>query len=159
MKEIVKPAMNPLDVPALKGTSYPAPFADTVMAREKRKLGDALGLSNFGVNLVTLHAGCWSSQRHWHSKQDEFAYIVSGVLTLVTDQGEQELKAGMIAGFPAGKANGHHLINKSGSDAVYLEVGDRTAGDICEYPDIDMRTQIVEDGNSDRFIHKDGTPY
>ena len=148
-----------MNVPVRRGTNYPAPFDADVEAREKRKLGDALGLSNFGVNLVTLSPGCWSSQRHWHSKQDEFTYIISGTLTLITDEGEQELGPGRIAGFPAGAENGHHLINKSDTDAVYLEVGDRTPGDICEYPDIDMRTRIVEDGRSDRFVHKDGTPY
>ncbi len=159
MPELFKPAMDPLEIPVRRGTDYPAPFDTDVGAREKRKLGDALGLTNFGVNLVTLSPGCWSSQRHWHSKQDEFTYVVSGVLTLVTDEGEQELRTGMIAGFPAGNENGHQLINKSDKDAVYLEVGDRTQGDVCEYPDIDMRTQVVEDGKSDRYIHKDGTPY
>jgi len=151
--------MNPMTIPAAKGTGYPAPFDADVKAREKRKLGDVLGLNNFGVNLVTLSPGCWSSQRHWHSKQDEFIYIVSGILTLVMDDGEQELSPGMIAGFPAGVENGHHLINKSDADAVYFEVGDRTPEDVCEYSDIDMRTQNIEDGKTDRYVHKDGTPY
>jgi len=151
--------MDPMTVPVHQGTGYPAPFDADVRARKKRKLGDALGLTNFGVNLVALPPGCWSSQRHWHSKQDEFIYIVSGILTLVMNEGERELSAGMVAGFPAGVENGHHLVNTSDADAVYMEVGDRLAGDICEYSDIDMRTQIIEDGKTDRYVHKDGTPY
>ena len=152
-------AIDPILVPVKAGTDYPEEFAANVKARERRKLGDAFGLTNFGVNFTTLPPGCWSSQRHWHSKQDEFVYIVSGELVLVTDAGEQVITAGMVAGFPAGKPDGHHLINKSSENAVYLEIGDRIPMDTTQYSDIDMRTAIVDENNTDRYVHKDGTPY
>ncbi len=151
------PAVDPSTVPANVGSAYPPPFAAAVAAREKRALGDALGLSNFGVNLVRLAPGVLSSQRHWHSRQDEFVYLVEGELVLVTDAGEQTLSAGMAAGFPAGSGDGHHLINRSDEDALYLEVGDRSAGDDVDYPDIDMLRRRVDGGP--RFVRRDGTPY
>ena len=159
MNDLKSPAINPLQVPPVEGTDYPAPFAEDVRRRQRRKLGDALGIRNFGVNFTSLPPGCWSAQRHWHSKQDEFIYVVSGELVLVSDGGEQVLTVGMAAGFPAGVSDGHHLINRSAEDAVYLEVGDRTALDICDYPDIDMRTEVVDETNTDRYVHRDGTPY
>ncbi len=151
------PAVDPSTVPATVGSAYPPPFAAAVAAREKRALGDALGLSNFGVNLVRLAPGVLSSQRHWHSRQDDFVYVVEGELVLVTDAGEQTLSAGMAAGFPAGSGDGHHLINRSDEDALYLEVGDRSAGDDVDYPDIDMLRRRVDGGP--RFVRRDGTPY
>jgi len=152
-------AIDPMQVPVKAGTDYPEEFAINVKARERRKLGDAFGLTNFGVNFTTLPPGCWSSQRHWHSKQDEFVYIVSGEVVLVTDAGEQVITAGMVAGFPAGKPDGHHLVNKSSENAVYLEIGDRIPMDTTQYSDIDMRTAYIDDTNTDRYVHKDGTPY
>ena len=149
--------LNPGDVPVKRGSSYPAPYDEPVAAREKRALGDALGLRNFGVNLVRLKPGDWSAQRHWHTRQDEFVYVLEGELTLVTDAGERALSPGMVAGFPAGNGDGHHLINRSESDAVYLEVGDRLPGDAVDYPDIDMR--VENQAERKRFTNKKGEPY
>ncbi len=152
------PALNPATVEARTGSNYPDPFAAEVAGREKRPLGDALGLKNFGVNLVRVPPGTPSSQRHCHSRQDEFIYVLEGELVLVTDGGEQTLVPGMAAGFPAGSGDGHHLINRSGRDAVYLEVGDRDeANDDVDYSDIDL---IRRKKDAKRvFFHKDGTAY
>ncbi len=151
------PALDPESVTPRTGSSYPAPFADDCATREKRALGDALGLKAFGVNFTTLPPGAWSAQRHWHSDEDEFVYVVEGELTLVTDGGEQVLRAGMAAGFPAGVADGHHLVNRSREPAVYLEVGDRPARDEVVYPDIDLRAQGGPGGFV--FSHRNGEPY
>jgi uncharacterized cupin superfamily protein len=139
-------------VPKL-GSGYPDPFRSTAMQLSKFALGRAAGLEDFGVNLVRLPAGEWSSQRHWHSHEDEFVYVLEGELTLITDAGEQVLSAGSCAAFKKNVPDGHHLINKSERDAVYLEVGSRHDVDVCEYPDIDMRA--LPNG----LVHKDGTPY
>jgi len=137
------------------GSGYPAPFNAPCAARTRRRLGDAGGLKDFGVNLMTLPPGGWSSQRHWHSHEDEFVYVLEGTLTLVEDQGETPLTAGEFACFPKGTGNGHHLINRSGATAVYLEVGSRHPDDLTTCSDVDMKS-----ANSDgRFVHKDGTPY
>lgn len=141
--------------PVRKGSGYPAPFHEAAGARVKRQLGNAGGLNDFGVNMVELPPSAWSSQRHWHESEDEFVYVISGELTLITDEGETLLRAGDCAAFPKGVPNGHHMINKSNAPAVYLEVGTRTQTDICHYPDIDMRYEPASGG----FIHKDGTPY
>lgn len=147
------PALDPQTVEPEFGTRYPAPFARDCAGRERRRVGNALGLTHYGVNIVRLPPGVMSSQRHWHSHQDEFVYIVEGEATLVTDAGERTLGPGMVAGFPAGTPDGHHLVNRSGADVVYLEVGDRPPVDDVDYPDIDM---LVRDG---KFVHKDGTSY
>ena len=131
-------ALDPADLPERTGSSYPAAFQAPVAERRKRVLGDALGLTQFGVNLVVLEPGAWSAQRHWHSAEDEFVYVVEGELALVTDQGERSLSAGMIAGFPAGRADGHHLVNRGDQPASYLEIGTRVPGDRVVYPDIDL---------------------
>ena len=149
--------VDPRAVVSRMSSNYPPEFAGICMGREKRALGSALGLKNFGVNLTTLAPGAASSQRHWHTKQDEFVYVLEGELTLVTDAGEQLLRPGMAAGFRAGNPDGHHLVNRSGSPAVYLEVGDRTPGDEAEYPDIDMAARRI-DGEL-RYVHKNGEPY
>lgn len=151
------PALDPATAEPRTGSSYPAPFKALVAARERRALGDALGLTNFGVNLLRLPPGSASSQRHWHSRQDEFVYVVSGEVALVTDGGEQRLTVGMVAGFPAGKRDGHQLINRGSVDAVVLEVGDRTDRDEIDYSDIDMVIRWVD--GEERFLHKDGTAY
>ena len=151
------PALDPETVEARTGTNYPDEFTAPVKDREKRALGDALGLKTFGVNLVRLRPGVMSSQRHWHSHEDEFVLVLEGELVLVTDAGEQTLGPGMAAGFPAGSGDGHHLINRTDVDAVYLEAGARTQGDEVDYPDIDMLVRFV-DGER-RYVHKDGTPY
>ena len=152
------PALDPAQVPAVTGTNYPQQFREAVAGRSKRRLGDALGLTIFGVNLTTIKPGSQSALRHWHSAQDEFIYMLEGELVLVTDAGEQVLEPGMCAGFPAGKADGHHLVNRSDRDAVYLEVGDRTANDAVTYPDNDMAAPATADG-SRRFTKKDGRPF
>jgi len=153
-----KPAIAATDVDSFTGSTYPDPFATTVAPRSKHKLSDHFGLSRYGVNLVHLPPGCLSSQRHWHSQQDEFIYVLEGEVVLVTDAGEQVLGPGMVAGFPAGVEDGHQLINKSDQPAAYLEVGDRTPGDDVDYPDIDLLLRRDADDNA-VFIHKDGTPY
>ncbi|HEX9570333.1 MAG TPA: cupin domain-containing protein, partial [Rhodospirillales bacterium] len=116
--ELKLPAVDPTTVDARFGSNYPTPFAKTVGAREKKPLGDAAGLKNFGVNLVRIPAGAMSSQRHCHSKQDEFVFVLEGELVLATDLGEQTLTPGMAAGFPAGSGDGHHLLNRTDEDAV-----------------------------------------
>lgn len=147
------PAFDPAAIKPRIGTGYPAPYAAPCAGREKRALGDAVGLTQFGVNLVRVPPGVWSAQRHWHTGEDEFVYVVEGELVLVTDAGEQSLRPGMIAGFPAGKADGHHLINRTSRDAVYLEVGTRATKDDVDYPDCDMQIR------NDRLERKNGTPY
>jgi uncharacterized cupin superfamily protein len=137
---------DPASLKPRVGSGYPEPFRSLSATREKRALGDALGLKNFGVNLTTLPPGIWSSQRHWHEKQDEMVYIVSGEVTLATDEGETLLTAGMVAGFKAGSGNGHCLINKSGRDAQILEIGDRTPDEAVEYTDVDLAVSTGPDG-------------
>ena len=144
MADLNSPALDPKTLPVKKGSDYPEPFKAAVAGRERRALGDALGLKNFGVNFTRLPPGCASAQRHWHSRQDEFVCVIDGELVLVTDAGEQVLHAGMVAGFPANSGDGHHLVNKSDRDAIYLEVGDRTSGDECDYSDIDMLVRWID---------------
>lgn len=141
-----------------KASSYPEPFASRMAGREKRPLGDLFGLQNFGVNLTRLAPGAVSALRHAHSRQDEFIYVLEGRPTLVNDAGETLLEPGMCAGFKAGTGDAHHLVNRSAQDVVYLEVGDRSAGDGAIYPDDDLRAALGEDGRW-RFTRKDGTPY
>jgi uncharacterized cupin superfamily protein len=148
--------IDPAKLPEIVGTLYPPPFDKPCRSRGRRKLGDAAGLSQFGVNLLRLPPGAWSSQRHWHEGQDEFVYVVAGEVTLVTGEGEEILKAGDCAGFKAGDRNGHHLQNRSGADAIVLEVGTRTKSDKGEYSDIDMAFDTAAKA---MYVHKDGTPY
>jgi len=150
-------ALDPATVEPRVGSGYPAPYAADCAKREKRRLGDAFGLTQFGVNLVRLPPGQMSSQRHWHAREDEFVYVLRGKVMLVTDAGEQELGPGMVAGFKAGVRNGHHLVNRSGEDAVYLEVGTRDPGEEADYPDIDLLLRVID--GAQRFVRKDGTPY
>ena len=140
-----------------KASSYPPPFAALMAGRSKRPLGDLFGLSNFGVNLTTLQPGAMSALRHTHSRQDEFIYILQGNPMLHTDAGATPLAPGMCAGFRAGSGDAHHLINPGPEEVVYLEIGDRSAGDSATYPDDDLRAEKVEGGW--RFLHKDGSPY
>ena len=141
-----------------KPTNYPEPFASRMAGREKRPLGDPFGLTNFGVNLTRLAPGGSSALRHAHSKQDEFVYILAGHPTLITDAGETRLSPGMCAGFKAGTGDGHHLVNRTDEDVIYLEVGDRSAGDTVSYPDDDLQAVLDEDGKW-RFLHKNGALY
>jgi len=156
-KNLKLPAIDPATVEPVRGSNYPAQFKPGVAGRSKQRLGDALGLKNFGVNLTTIKPGAASALRHWHSHEDEFIYILSGELMLVTDAGEQLLTAGMAAGFPAGKADGHCLVNRSSRDAVYLEVGNRNDEDEARYPDVDLDRRNTPAGRT--FCRKDGTPY
>jgi uncharacterized cupin superfamily protein len=139
------------------GTMYPPPFDAPCRGRERRKLGDAAGLTQFGVNLLRLPAGGWSSQRHWHTEEDEFVYVVSGEVVLVTDAGEEILRAGDAAGFKAGEANGHCIQNRSDREATLLEVGSRRADDAAYYPDIDLVAPKHE--RPAMYTRRDGTPY
>lgn len=149
------PKIDLAAVPERKGSGYPPPFDAPCALRTRRRLGNAGGLADFGVNLMRLPPGQWSSQRHWHSHEDEFVYVLAGELTLVEDGGETLLKAGDSAAFPKGTGNGHHLINRAGVVAVYLEVGARHPADVTTCSDIDMMSTNA-DG---RFTKKDGTPY
>jgi len=150
-------AVDAASLPIKSGSGYPAPFDEHCKGRHRQVLGDVFGLSDFGVNHMTLAPGAWSSQRHWHSHEDEFVYILSGHPTLVTDVGETRLGPGMCAGFRAGDANGHHLVNNSGGPVSYLEIGSRKADDDGHYPDIDL--QILQRAKGGGFTRKDGTPY
>lgn len=141
----------------IRPSAYPEPFASRMAGREKRPLGDLFGLVNFGVNLTRLAPNAVSALRHAHTMQDEFIYVLQGRPTLHTDEGKTQLLPGMCAGFKAGTGNGHCLINDTGEDVVYLEVGDRTPGDEGHYPDDDLKALLVE--GKWKFIHKDGTPY
>jgi len=151
-------AIDPMTLKPRTGSGYPAPFAAACMDREKRALGDAFGLTQFGVNLTRLAPDMASAQRHWHSHEDELVYIVEGELVLVTDAGEKAMTPGMCAGFKAGVENGHQLVNRSDRDAVFLEIGTRAREGGADYPDIDMIVRRAEDGKW-RYLHKDGTPY
>jgi len=137
---------------------FPAAMVAKTVGREKRPLGELFGLANFGVNLTRLAPGACSALRHAHAKQDEFVYILEGEATLVTDAGESVLKQGTCAGFKAGTGDAHHLVNRSQKDAVFLEVGDRTAGDSVKYPDDDVVGYSVPGGKW-QYTRKDGTPY
>ena len=139
------------------GTLYPSPFDRPCRGRQRRRLGDAAGLTQYGVNLLLLPPGAWSSQRHWHTESDEFIYVVSGEVTLVTDDGEETLRAGDAAGFKAGDRNGHCLQNRSEADAQVLEIGTRVDTDRGEYSDVDMIAPAG--GRPATYCHRDGTPY
>ncbi len=149
------PKIDISTVAARKGSSYPPPFDAPCAERVRQRLGNAGGLTDFGINLMRLPPGNWSSQRHWHSHEDEFVYVLEGELTLIEDDGETLLHAGDSAAFPKGTGNGHHLINKSSTVALYLEVGSRNPQDLTTCSDIDMKSSNA-DG---RFTHKDGQPY
>ncbi len=143
-------------VPAVLGSRYPAPFDAPCSARVRQRLGDTAGLADFGVNLLRLPPGAWSSQRHWHAAEDEFVYVLEGEVVLATGAGEEILRAGDSAGFKAGVPDGHHLQNRSARDAVVLEIGSRKpAEDGVDYPDIDLH--VPKGGRA--FTHKDGLPY
>jgi uncharacterized cupin superfamily protein len=146
-----------IDIAALNsmvGTLYPPPFDEPCRARERKRLGDAAGLTQYGVNLLRLPPGAWSSQRHWHATEDEFVFVLSGEVVLVTDAGEEVLRAGDCAGFKASDPNGHCLQNRGTVDATVLEIGSRIPGEYAIYPDIDMKTDP-----SGGYVHKDGTSY
>ena len=151
--------MPKIDIASLEvrtGCNYPHPYKDICLGATWNKLGDAAGLTDFGVNLVRLPPGKWSSQRHWHSEEDELVYVLEGEVTLVEDDGPHVLRAGDVAAWKAGETNAHCLQNLSDRDAVYLEIGSRRpATDACHYPDIDMDARPGESF----YRHLDGTPY
>jgi uncharacterized cupin superfamily protein len=158
-KEKMKVSIAAADAPPRpKQTGYPADMAKMVAGRSKHPLGDLFGLTNFGVNLTRLAPGAYSALRHAHEKQDEFVYLLEGEAVLITGAGESLLKAGMCAGFRAGTGDAHHLHNRSQQDVLFLEVGDRTAGDAVSYPDNDVVAVFGADGKW-RYTRKDGTPY
>ncbi len=144
--------------PARPGRGYPEPFAARVAGRVRRPLGELFGLTNFGVNLTRLPPGGMSALRHTHTREDEFIYVVEGEPVLVTNAGEVALRPGMCAGFKAGSGDAHHLLNRSGTDVVYLEIGDRHPADTVIYPDDDIGRALAPDG-SRHFVHSDGKPY
>ena len=149
------PKIDIAAVPERKGSGYPSPFDAPCADRIRQRLGDAAGLADFGVNLMRLPPGGWSSQRHWHSDEDEFVHVLEGEVVLIEDGGETVLRAGDCAAFPKDSGNGHHMINRSGAMAVYLEVGSRSPDDVVTCSDVD----IMSPSTDGRFLHKDGTPY
>ncbi len=151
------PALDPADAPVRTETGYPEPFRSRVLPREKRRLGDACGLTRIGVNLTTLPPGKESSMRHWHTHEDEFIYVLEGEVVLCTNGGEQTLSAGMCAGFPAEVPDGHQLVNRSNRPARYLEISNRNPLDSVHYTDVDLRVNVAEAGA--QYTRKDGTPY
>jgi uncharacterized cupin superfamily protein len=151
------PALDPSTVEEKRGSGYPEPFKSLMGDRMKKRLGEACGLTQFGVNLVTLGPGGQSALRHWHTLEDEFVYVLEGEVVLVTDAGEQVLSAGMCAGYPAGKRDAHHFVNRSNKTAKYLEIGTRVESDAAFYPDDDLLWVETEQGTV--AAHKDGRKY
>jgi len=149
-------AFDPFEVPESNATSYPKEFRADNQKRWNRRVGDRAGISNFGVMITRIVPGGQSSSRHWHSRQDEFVYVLSGDALLETDAGVEKLKPGMCVGFPAGRANGHRFLNRSDADVLLLVVGDRTPDDEITYPDIDMRARLAPDRRY-LFSRNDGT--
>jgi len=149
------PKIDITKVPERRGVGYPPPFDTLSAERIRQRLGNAGGLADFGINLMRLPPGNWSSQRHWHSHEDEFVFVLEGELVLVEDGGETVLRTGDCAAFPKGTGNGHHMINRSDAVAAYLEIGSRHPDDVTTCSDIDMMSTNA-DG---RFVHKDGAPY
>jgi len=156
MSNLRLPALDPMSVEEKRGSGYPEPFRSRMGDRVKRRIGDACKLTKFGVNLVTLGPSAQSALRHWHTLEDEFVYVLEGEVVLVTNAGEQVLRAGDCAGYPAGAADGHHFINRSNKAARYLEVGNRDPADTAHYPDDDL---AYAERDSGTYVHKDGRPY
>jgi uncharacterized cupin superfamily protein len=148
-----KPALDPATLEPRTSSGYPEPYRSRVVPREKRALGNALGLTKIGINHTTLPPGKESSMRHWHSHEEEFIFVLSGEVVLRTDAGEQVLVAGMCCGFPLGTTDGHQLVNRSNAPAVYLEVSNRDAADGADYSDVDM---VYRGG---LFTRRDGSPF
>lgn len=157
MRKLRLPALDPQSVAETRGSGYPEPFRSRMGDRAKRRLGDACGLTRFGVNLVTLGPGGQSALRHWHTLEDEFVCVLEGEVVLVTDAGEQVLRPGDCAGYPAGKRDAHHFINRSAVEARYLEIGSRVDGDNAFYPDDDL--MWGEDEHGEFAARKDGRRY
>jgi len=154
-----KPALNAKTVEPVSRSGYPEPYRSQVLPRQKRSLGDALGLTKIGVNYTILPPGKVSSMRHWHTAEDELVYVLEGEVVLRTSDSEQVLRAGECAGFPAGVEDGHHLINRSEHLAVYLEISNRDAEDTAYYPDPEVDLMHSPPHARGRMTRKDGTPY
>jgi uncharacterized cupin superfamily protein len=152
------PAVDPRSVAPLNRSGYPAPYRSRVLPREKRGLGDAFGLTRIGINQSTLLPGKESSMRHWHTREDEFVYVLEGEVVLRSGAGEQRLTAGMCAGFAAGVEDGHQLVNRSDRPAVYLEISNRDAEDTALYADADVDLMWSPPHARGRFTRRDGTP-
>lgn len=143
--------------PVKSGSIYPAPYGAMMAGRTSRRLGDAGGLTQFGVNLVTLQAGAISSLRHWHLNEDEFVMITAGSCTMITDAGPQVMQVGDCAAFAAGRANGHHFQNHTDLAATFLVVGSKAPREVATYSDVDL--MVTMEGGTATFTHKDGTKY
>jgi uncharacterized cupin superfamily protein len=157
MQESAMPKIDISNIPTDARTGYPPPYDRVVVGRERKRLGNAAGLDQFGVNLTTLKPGAASALRHWHEREDEFVYVLEGELVLIEDAGETPLKAGDACGFKANSRNGHHLVNRSDRNTVYLEVGTRSKHERVEYPEADLA--VVRDDKGARYTHKNGDPY
>ena len=151
------PKIDIAKLPVDARTGYPPPFDRVVVGRERKRLGSAVGIDQFGVNLTTLKPGAASALRHWHEREDELIYVLQGEAELIEDGGAIVLKAGDAAGFKANSRNGHHLVNKSNRDVIYLEVGARSKHERVEYPDVDLT--VVRDDQGMRYTHRNGEPY
>jgi uncharacterized cupin superfamily protein len=151
------PKIDIAKLPVESGSTYPEPLNRVTAGRLRKRLGNAAGLGQFGVNLTTLKPGAASSLRHWHHNEDELVYVIEGEVMLIEDGGETLLKPGDAAGFKAGVANGHHLVNKSARDAIFLEIGTRSKHERADYPDVDL--VMIRDDAGGHFTHKDGKPY
>ena len=149
------PKIDIASLPEQIRSGYPAPHDQVVAGRSRKRLGNAVGLDQFGVNLTTLKPGAASALRHWHEKEDEFVYMLKGEVVLIENDGETIMRPGDAAGFKAGVANGHHLVNRSGDDAVYLEIGSRKDGERAHYSDVDLA--VVKDDAGYRYTRKDGS--
>jgi len=152
--------MPKIDIASIKtetGSNYPEPFDKVALGRHRKRLGNAVGLSQFGVNLTTLKPGAQSSQRHWHANEDELVYMLEGEVVLRENEGETVLKPGDAAGWKAGAPNGHCLINRTQRDAIFLEIGSRHPHERAEYSEIDM--VALRDDNGFRYLKKSGEPY
>ncbi len=151
------PKIDISKLPIDSRTGYPPPYDRLVVGRERKRLGNAAGLDQFGVNLTTLKPGAASALRHWHEREDEFVYMIEGELVLIENEGVTVLRPGDAAGFKANVSNGHHLVNRSDRPAIYLEIGTRSAHERAYYSDVDL--QVVRDDGGMRYTHKNGEPY
>ena len=151
------PKIDFANLPTDTRTGYPPPYDRVVVGRIRKRLGNATGLDQFGVNLTTLKPGAASALRHWHHNEDELVYMLQGEVALIEDSGETVLRAGDAAGFKANNPNGHHLVNRTDCDAVYLEIGARSKNERAEYPDVDLL--VIRDDKGIRYTHKNGEPY
>jgi len=148
------PKIDVAKIAEVSGSFYPEGLGDACLGRHWKQLGDAAGLTQFGANLVRVEPGAWSSLRYWHEEEDEFLIMVSGELVLIEDDGESLMRAGDCAGFRRQSGNGHHLVNRSTQDGVFLVVGSRAKRERCHYPDVDL--VFVEDEKGPRYTRRSG---